>query len=67
MISNFVAVAMHGPVEVFLKAMRVTVVFDHLQVILDGFEHCRCVVEGRCGRPEQQGQAGQRRDKAPPG
>src|SRR6056297_3263766 len=40
-VGGLVAVTVHGPVEIFLEPMRMAVVGDHLQMILDRLEDSR--------------------------
>ncbi|MBO9436693.1 hypothetical protein J7394_20985 [Ruegeria sp. R13_0] len=45
MIRDIVAVAVHRPEEVFLKPMRMAMVLDHFQMVLDRLKYRRCVRE----------------------
>ena len=44
MVGDVVAVAMHRPVEIFLEPVRMPVLGDHVEVVLDRLEHRRGVV-----------------------
>lgn len=39
-IRYIMAVAVHGPEKVFLEAVRMPMVRDHIQMILNGLENC---------------------------
>lgn len=53
-----VAMSMHGPIDIFGQAaMRVAVRFDHLEMVVDSFEHDGGMSSHRRNRPESQGYA----------
>ena len=54
MVCHILAVAVHRPVEVFFEPMRMAVVFDHFQMILDRLEDGRRMGKGRHHGPDDQ-------------
>lgn len=62
-VGHVMAVTVHRPVEVFLESMRMPVIGDHLQVILDRLEYGRRM--GCCGHdgPDDQRHAEKRRKR----
>lgn len=43
MIRRVVIVTMHRPIEIFLKTMRVAMICNYLEMVLDCLKHCRRV------------------------
>ncbi|PWL33511.1 MAG: hypothetical protein DCO97_19225 [Marivita sp. XM-24bin2] len=56
-VGHVMAVTVHRPVEVFLESMRMPVIGDHLQMILDRVEHGWRVSRGGHDGPDDQRQA----------
>ena len=65
MIANIVAVAVQRPGQIFFKAVRVSVVGDHLQMFLDRLHDLRCVCDCRNERPNDKSNAQQGRECPP--
>ena len=63
MVGRIVTVTVHRPVEVFLKPMRMPVIGNHLEVILDRLENGRRMGRGRRDGPDHQRQAEKRRKR----
>ena len=59
MVRHIIAVPVHGPVEVFFKPVRMTMICNHLQMILNGLKHRRSMGQRRDDRPDDQCEARQ--------
>lgn len=44
-IGHVVAMTVYGPKEIFLEPMRMAMILDHFQMILDRLKYRRCVRE----------------------
>ena len=66
MVGHIVTVAVHGPVEVLFKPVRMAMIRDHFQMVLDCLKHSRCVRCSRHDGPDGQRQAQKRRKRYPP-
>ena len=64
MVCYIMAMIVHRPIEVFLEPMRMPVILDHLQMILNGLKHRRRMGERRHDRPDEQCQARQNGKKS---
>ncbi len=56
------AVTVHRPEEIFLKAVRVAVLGDHFSVVLQSFKNPGRVSRGRYDRPDDKRKAQKRRE-----
>ncbi|CTQ70272.1 hypothetical protein LAX5112_02442 [Roseibium alexandrii] len=57
MITQIVLVAMHGPEQIKFKSVRVSMVFNHLKMIVHRIEILRRVRRRRHRRPDAQAEA----------
>lgn len=56
-IGNIVTVPVHRPIQVFFEPMRMTVIGDHFEVIMDRLEHGRRMRERGHHGPDDQRKA----------
>lgn len=56
-IGFIMAMSMHRPEKILFEPMRVSVIGNHLTMVLKGFKNCRDMGGRRCCGPQRKGQA----------